>query len=98
MTKVIRPTVSPYIELLGIGSAKYRLLSNNLKEALKSLSLEVPVYEVTEVDDLMQYEIAGIPALAVNGQVLFQQIVPSAEDIAIVLKVLLESGGKVKKQ
>lgn len=92
MISIQQPAVAPYIELLGLGSGKYKQLNANLKEALKSLSLDVPVYEVADIDKLMQYEIAGIPALAVNGQVLFQQVVPSAEDIAIVLRVLLHAG------
>ena len=40
----------------------------------------------------------GIPALALDGRVLFQQVVPSVEDLSIVLKVLLMSGSDGQKE
>ena len=83
------PETGPSIELLGIGSSKHRQLKANLQKALNELSLDIPVQEITDIDELMRYEVSGIPALAINGQVLFQQIVPSVEDLIIVLKVLL---------
>ncbi|MCB0584691.1 MAG: universal stress protein [Phaeodactylibacter sp.] len=88
----------PRIELLGIGSSKHRQLKANLQKALKELSLDIPIEEVTDIDELMRYEIAGIPALAVNGQVLFQQVVPSVEDLSIVLKVLLSGSANQKEE
>lgn len=88
----------PRIELLGIGSLKHRQLKANLFQALSDLSLNVPVREVTDIDELMRYEVAGIPALAVNGQVLFQQVVPSVEDLSIVLKVLLSGSVNQKEE
>ena len=88
----------PRIELLGIGSSKHRQLKANLQKALKELSLDIPIEEVTDIDELMRYEIAGIPALAVNGQVLFQQVVPSVEDLSIVLKVLLSGNVRMRQE
>ena len=88
----------PSIELLGIGSSKHRQLKANLQKALSSLSIDVPIREVTDIDELMGYEVAGIPALAINGQVLFQQVVPSVEDLSIVLKVLLSGSNNQKEE
>ena len=90
--------VTPSIELLGIGSSKHRQLKANLQKALSDLSMDVPIQEITDIDELMRYEVAGIPALALNGQVLFQQVVPSVEDLSIVLKVLLMSGSSSQKE
>ena len=96
MSKQLSQDASPRIELLGIGSSKHRQLKANLEKALQRLSLDIPIQEVTDIDELMRYEVAGIPALAVNGKVIFQQVVPAVEDLSIVLKVLLsdEAGQK----
>ncbi|MCB0565158.1 MAG: universal stress protein [Phaeodactylibacter sp.] len=88
----------PSIELLGIGSSKHRQLKANLQKALSDLSIDIPIQEITDIDELMQYEVAGIPALALDGRVLFQQVVPSVEDLSIVLKVLLMSGSDGQKE
>lgn len=98
MSKEREQATEPVIELLGIGSSKHRQLRANLQKALDGLSLDIPVREITDIDELMRYEIAGIPALAVNGQVLFQQVVPSVEDLSIVLKVLLSSSIHQKEE
>ncbi len=79
------------LELLGIGSAKNRALKANLEEALRQLDLDIPIEEVRDIHSLMRYDISGIPALALNGKVIFQRIVPEVEDIKIVLRVLLQS-------
>jgi|GEM_PF-413536 len=80
------------LQLLGIGSAKDRALKRNLQDALAQLSLDVPIQEVRDIERLLDYGISGIPALLVNGKVIFQKVVPSVEDIRIVLNVLLQPG------
>ena len=80
------------LELLGIGSAKDRSLKANLKKALTDLGLNIPINEVKDIDKLMKYDVSGIPALIVNGKVVFQKIVPEVEDIKVVLKILLSTG------
>jgi hypothetical protein len=78
------------LELLGIGSSKDRLLKANLLQALDELGLDHPIHEVKSIDKLMKYDITGIPALIINGKVVFQKIVPKVEDLKIVLKILLK--------
>ncbi len=77
------------LELLGIVAAKDRELKNNLLKALQQLGLDIPVEEVREIDRLLAYGISGIPALILDGRVLFQQVVPSVEDLQLVLGILL---------
>lgn len=78
------------LELLGIGSSKDRLLKANLLQALHELRLDIPVSEVKSIDQLMKYDVTGIPALVVNGKVVFQKVVPKVEDLKIVLNILLK--------
>lgn len=77
------------LELLGVGSSKHRAFRTNLDEALRALSLQVPVTEIEDIDELLRYGIAAIPALLYNGNVLFQEEVPSVEDLKNVLAALL---------
>lgn len=88
LKKETHPTTK--LELLGIGSSKDRLLKTNLLQALHELRLDIPITEVKNIDQLMKYDITGIPALVVNGKVVFQKVVPKVEDLKIVLNILLK--------
>lgn len=91
MNNPVHHPSSPRILLLGIGSAKDRALKANLLAALNQLQLEIPVEEVSDLDLLLSYGIAGIPALIIDDKVVFQKVVPSTEDLLIVLNVLLKA-------
>jgi nucleotide-binding universal stress UspA family protein len=86
-----RSPVISKVELLGIGSVRYQKLKKNLETALTRLSLSPQVVEVTDIDQLMSYDVSGIPALIVDGILLFQKVVPSADDIVDVLRALMEA-------
>lgn len=79
------------LELLGIGSISHRKLKARLLEALEALSLNVPILEVSEIDKLMKYDISGIPALVIDGNVIFEKVVPDVEDLKIILGTLLRT-------
>jgi len=77
------------IQVLGIeGSIQTEQLRTNLIEALSSLGLKAVVEDVSGMEQLMKYNINGIPALAVDGRVLLQKMVPPAEDLKILLSAL----------
>jgi len=88
MTFNIKKNFSARLELLGIGAAN-RQFRQNLEEALRQLAVDLPIEEVQDVDRLLKYDISGIPALVINGHVVFQKVVPSVEDLKIVLNVML---------
>lgn len=77
------------IEILSIrGYEKTEQLKTNVKKALRELGLEVSLKEVTELEELMSAEIEAIPALRVNGEVLFQRFVPSVEVLKSIFRRL----------
>ena len=94
MKSIETTKVTPKIELLGIGSVKNRALKANLEKALAELGVSFPVEEVKEVQQLLKYDIVGIPALVVDGKVIFQKVVPEVEDLKIVLNVLFNDAVK----
>ncbi len=93
-----RQSPVPEIELLGIGSSRHKKLRANLLAAMEILQLQVPIKEVSDIDELMEYDISAIPALIVDGKAIFQQVVPTVDDIVIVLKVLLGSEPNREKE
>lgn len=84
-----QPDHPPRLKLLGVGSADTRALKANIKEALKQLSLNIIVDDIERLEQLLEYDISGIPALAYNGQVLFQKMVPSVDDLKELFKIHL---------
>lgn len=78
------------IKVLGIGSAKDRALKVNLLAALEVLDYEAEVIEISDVDEILNHGISGIPAVLLDGKIIFQKIVPSAEELSIALKELLQ--------
>jgi nucleotide-binding universal stress UspA family protein len=79
------------ILLLGIGAAKDRTLKANLLIALNRLKIILPIEEVSDLDLLLAYGITGIPALIIDEKVVFQKIVPSVDELIVVLQVLLQT-------
>ena len=79
------------VELLGIGSARYQQLKQNLTAALKILNVDTSISEITDIDELMSYDVGGIPAVLVDNRVIFQRVVPSVEDITDVLRALMQA-------
>lgn len=74
------------LELLGIGSKRYLLFLENLQKALNTLKLDVPINEIKDIHQILEYDIIGIPALCINGKFHFQSNVPSVEQLLGVLK------------
>lgn len=79
----------PRLKILGVGSSETRVLKANVKEALRQLSIDILVEEVERLEQLMEYDISGIPALVYGNQILFQKIIPSIEDLKRVFQNLL---------
>lgn len=76
------------IEILGVSESQMtNLLKANVKEALQRLGWDHHLEEIGEIDRLMQYDIMGIPALVMNGQVLTQKEIPEVEQL---MEMLLE--------
>ena len=85
------PVASP-LQLLGVGSDKNRRLRAHLEEAMRQLDLNIAIEEVHDIHRMMEHQITGIPALLINGKVVFQREVPSVDDLKVVLNALLGVG------
>lgn len=79
------------LQILGIGCKKHKALEVNLRAALEYLSLDLPIEQVTGVDEIVDFHISSIPALLVDGTPIFQGVVPSVEEIRCQLEKILSS-------
>ncbi len=57
------------IQILGTGCPSCKLLKASAADAIKDLSLEAELVEVTDVDTIMNMGVMRTPALAIDGVV-----------------------------
>lgn len=78
------------LHLLGIeGHHKTQQLRQNILEAAKALGSPVRIISVSDIEELIKYDIGGTPALIANDQVLFEKEVPSSEQLEHYLRQYL---------
>jgi small redox-active disulfide protein 2 len=77
------------IQILGTGCKKCRELAANVEKALQELGIEAQIEKVTEIQDILKFQILMTPGLAINGQVKAAGRLPSVEEI----KQMLASAG-----
>ncbi|NLC71960.1 MAG: thioredoxin family protein [Desulfuromonadaceae bacterium] len=73
------------IQILGTGCAKCQKLAENAKQAAEELGLDYEIEKVTAINDIMKFGVMATPGLAVDGKVLLQGKLPSAEEIKKLL-------------
>ncbi|MFW5794190.1 MAG: thioredoxin family protein [Bacillota bacterium] len=74
------------IKVLGSGCSNCKRLEKNVVEALKKLDKEASIEKVTDIKDIMSYNVLGTPALVVDGKVLFSGQVPNVAKLEELLK------------
>ncbi len=63
------------IQLIGVGDNNYNDLRKALSDLLSShsSSRKLTLEEVNDIDTIMEFNLSSIPALAINGKVLYEQ-------------------------
>lgn len=61
------------IQLLGLEDSRHKKMLKTLKEAMKSLSVHVDIEEITDIESFLRYNLIRVPALSINGDVIFHQ-------------------------
>lgn len=79
------------IQILGTGCAKCKTLTENTEKAVRELGIEAEIVKVTEIKEIMQFNVLMTPGLVIDGQVKVAGRVVSPDDIK---KLLVEAGGK----
>ena len=74
------------IQILGMGCSKCKMLSANVERAVQELGLRAEIEKVTEIQDIMKFQILMTPGLAIDGKVRSAGRVPSADEIKTMLQ------------
>ncbi len=76
----------PKIQILGTGCMRCRNLTANAERAVQELGIEAEIEKVTEVQDIIKFQILMTPGLVIDGQVKSAGRVPSVEEIQQMLQ------------
>ena len=68
------------LQVLGTGCASCNRLADLAKQAATELNVEFELEKVTEIDRILSFDVAGTPALVVDGDVRVVGRVPDQMD------------------
>jgi small redox-active disulfide protein 2 len=80
------------IEVLGPGCAKCDDTYHQVKQLLDELNVDAEPVKVTDVFQVIDRGVNFTPALIVNGVIVLQGKVPTAEEIRNILKTHISKG------
>jgi small redox-active disulfide protein 2 len=69
------------IQILGTGCPKCRKLADLAETAVTDLGLDAEVVKVTDITDIMEFNVMVTPALAVDGEVKSAGRIPTLDEI-----------------
>ena len=61
------------LQLIGIENGSFRVLKEQLLGLSEQWKKEVEIVEIVAVDDIISFNLKRVPAIAVNGEVIYQQ-------------------------
>ena len=73
------------IQILGTGCPKCKKLAENVEQAARSLDVEYELVKITGINEILQFGVMMMPALAVDGEVKLAGKVASVDDIKALL-------------
>ena len=73
------------IQILGTGCAKCKTLTENAKKAVELAGIEAEIEKVSDIEEIMRFNILMTPGLVIDGEVKAAGRVLSPEDIKKLL-------------
>ncbi len=79
------------IQLFGITESK-SLISweDQLNEVLGQLEVEYNIQIVSDLEQFIHYDLRGIPALVIDGEVLYERQLPDLDELKVMLREKIE--------
>jgi small redox-active disulfide protein 2 len=74
------------VKILGTGCAKCKRLEEKVKAVIISNSIEAEVVKVTDLDEIMKFNIMRTPGLVINEKLKSAGVIPKDEEILVWLK------------
>ncbi|OGS36808.1 MAG: redox-active disulfide protein 2 [Elusimicrobia bacterium RIFOXYB2_FULL_49_7] len=69
------------LQILGTGCPKCKKLAEATEQAAKALGIEYELIKVTDINEIMKFNVMMTPALAVDGEVKVVGRVPNPDEI-----------------
>lgn len=69
------------IKILGSGCPRCHEVEKRVIDTLAELKIAADVQKVTDIKEIMEYNILGTPGLIINGKIKSAGRIPSKEDI-----------------
>lgn len=73
------------VQVLGLGCPRCKELAANAEAAVKELGADYVLERVSRIEEIVKFDVAMVPALAVDGQVKVVGRVPDVEEIKRLL-------------
>ena len=73
------------IKILGTGCPNCVTTEKIVTEVVKELNIEAKIIKVTEIMDIMMYDVMSTPAVVIDEKVVIKGKVPSKEEVAALL-------------
>jgi small redox-active disulfide protein 2 len=77
------------VRILGTGCPKCKRLEQVTREALAEMEIDASVSKVTELDEIMEYDIAATPGLVINQKVVSSGRLPSKAEVKTLISEAL---------
>ena len=74
------------IQVLGTGCPSCRRLADLAAQAANELQIEFELEKVGEIERILAFDVAGTPALVVDGEVRSAGCVPSLDELKALLQ------------
>lgn len=73
------------IKVLGTGCSKCHALEANAKQAVREAGLDIEIEKVTDLREIMKFQVLSTPGLVIDDQVKMTGRVPSVDEIKKML-------------
>ncbi|MDR9757329.1 MAG: thioredoxin family protein [Thermoanaerobacterales bacterium] len=69
------------IKILGTGCAKCDKLEEMVREAVGELGVDAEIIKITDLNEILEYDIMMTPGLVVNGEIICSGRLPKKDEI-----------------
>lgn len=83
------------IKIIGTEDLKQKALSNRVRQAIDTMMIDAKIVEITNLEEIIAYDIIQTPALVIRNQVLSQGIIPQVADLKRLIAAFLPDVKKI---
>jgi len=77
--------MSKIIKILGTGCAKCTNAEKIASEVIHELNIDAQIIKVTDIQEIMKYDVMSTPAIVIDEKVVIKGRVPSKEELTALL-------------